>query len=360
MGELFKSKIYQFGYYLNFTLLKISNEYLAEQRKIADSSADEVASAALKSKDRLIYQVLQRSIHEIIHSEDEDPVTQFLQSKEATPEWFDSERIKQGQKVYEKYAAEIMILLGVMALPYCYAGSPGNKALYMSDKMRNNPGKRLMDTAEFLIGVSTPGSFEGEGEGFIHIRKTRLIHANARYYVGKSAWNDEWGSPINQEDMAGTNLAFSYIILNGLRKSGYTLTEKEQADFMYLWKFIGYQLGIDEQLLPDNYQDGFKLANLIKRRNFQYSQEGVELTRELMNYYESNAHKAQSKLVKAQVKYFLGRKISGYIGIETNPISDTLVEVANGFSQLQNYFSSHESSYGAMIRDFQRAKRTQA
>ena len=67
-----------------------------------------------------------------------------------------------------------MTLLGAFALPYCYAGSPGNKALFLSEKMRNSPGKRLADTAEVTIAVSTPGSFEN-GEAYFHINKTRII-----------------------------------------------------------------------------------------------------------------------------------------------------------------------------------------
>ncbi len=66
---------------------------------------------------------------------------------------------------------EMMALLGAMSLPYCYAASPGNKALYLSDKMRNAPGKRLMDTASFVIAVLTPNSFGEHSTATIHINK---------------------------------------------------------------------------------------------------------------------------------------------------------------------------------------------
>src|SRR4051812_40171120 len=151
-----------------------------------------------------LYGALKLSWEEVLVASGSNETIQFLRSEIDEPLWVDHVKILHGQKVFETYALQIMYLLGVMSLPYCYAGSPGNKALYISEKMRHSPGKRLADTADFVIHVCTPGNLNHGAIGHYYIRRTRLIHAIARHHVLKGEWNvKSFGLPINQEDMAG-------------------------------------------------------------------------------------------------------------------------------------------------------------
>ncbi|MDZ7604333.1 MAG: oxygenase MpaB family protein [Cyclobacteriaceae bacterium] len=258
--------------------------------------------------------------------------------------------MQKGQQVFNQYAQEMMALLGAMSLPYCYAASPGNKALFLSDKMRNSPGKRLIDTASFVIGVLTPGTFEAGETGHIHINKVRLIHAISRYYLMQQpTWDMEWGMPINQEDMAGTNLAFSYIILLGMQQSGYILSQREKEDFLFAWKYIGYQLNIDEDLLPATFHEAFQLTRMIKKRNFKKTEEGIILTKELLNYYQSTIPSWQSALIASQIRWYLGDEVAECIGLSNEPIRGRIVEIVSTFKSLQNYFSVQPVSYEKML-----------
>jgi hypothetical protein len=82
----------------------------------------------------------------------------------------------------------------------------------------------------------------------IHVR---VLHAKVRYALlqrkGKRKWDVETnGIPINQEDMAATLLAFSVNVLVGIDLvSGATLSEKEKLDYLALWRYIGWLLGIE-------------------------------------------------------------------------------------------------------------------
>ena len=202
--------------------MRAESRYLDQLRLLGDNVPDQLTVEHLGQDPKEFYSLLHKSSIELKAMANDSPTAAYLVSSRPRPGWYSDERIVKGQQVFAEYASEIMTLLGVLSLPYLYAGSPGNKALFLSDKMRNSPGKRLMDTAEFVIAVCSPGGFSNEGESQYFINRTRLIHAIARYYVLKSRqWDMDWGMPINQEDMAGTNLGFSYILLNGLRKSGF-------------------------------------------------------------------------------------------------------------------------------------------
>jgi ER-bound oxygenase mpaB/B'/Rubber oxygenase, catalytic domain len=332
--------------------MKTDNAFLDKNRLVGDHAADQLVNDLFKkNKQSELYAAFKLSEKEISSVEKGRPVLTFLLDRRKQPTWYDEKRVVRGQQVFQLYATEIMTLLGAMALPYCYAGSPGNKALYLSDKMRQSPGKRLLDTAQFIISVSTPGTLAQDGYGHIHINKTRLIHAIARYYVSKGSWDMAWGLPINQEDMAGTNLAFSVLILLGLQQSGHVLSEKQKEDFIFLWRYIGYQLAIDEELLPATFKEAYHLAQVIKKRNFKKSEEGIALAKELLSYYHSVAPSDKAYFIDAQVRHFLGPEVSGYIGLEPEYIKDKVTSVISSFNGLQNFFAIHTSTYNAMIEN---------
>ena len=138
----------------------------------------------------------------------------------------------------------------------------------------------------------------------------------------------------------------------------FDLNQDQKEDFIYLWKYIGYQLGIDEQLLPSSYQEAFTLTNLIKHRNFKKSAEGEKLTEELLAFYKSVAPPDKSDFIESQVRYFLGSKVAGYLGIKKDPVKDSITKAINSFQELQNYFGTHKNSYGEMIKNHQKARKS--
>jgi hypothetical protein len=249
-----------------------------------------------------------------------------------------------------------MTLLGALSLPYCYAASPGNKAIYLTEKMRKNPGKRLLDTAQFIITVLEEGSFT-TGEGSFEIQKTRLIHAMVRHYIStQNLWDYHWGAPVNQEDMAGTNLAFSYIIVKGLEESDFQLTQKEKEDFLYAWRFIGYQLQIDEALLPASYAEAEELESTIKHRHFKYSEEGNLLINDLLEHYRESFPAVAGYFVDSQIRYFTGPEVASFLGLKAHPVKDSIVRGMNKLRKRLNRLFVNPYSYRIMIRNHYKLK----
>ncbi|MEO8474729.1 MAG: oxygenase MpaB family protein [Chryseolinea sp.] len=337
---------------------KTSGVFLDRQRHVGDPDADNLF-AEMVSKKKLsdFHKTLSLSEKELHLLNTDQPMKAFILGKRAEPEWVDDSRVLRGQEIFDNHAFPIMTLLGLMSLPYCYAASPGNKALFMAEKMRQSPAKRITDTAQFTIDVLKPGNLQSNRYGFVQIRKTRLIHAMARHYISKAEWNQDWGVPINQEDMAGTNLAFSYIILVGLQSFGVMLSMKEKEDFIFTWKYIGYQLGINEKLLPDSFKEAEMLTEVIKRRHFKKTEEGVILTQELVKYLETVVPQRQAYFVKAQIKYFLGREVAGYLGLPDNRIKDKIIEATNSVKEIQNFFTIPKKSLNLLFENYKNESR---
>jgi hypothetical protein len=246
------------------------------------------------------------------------PKHRFIKNAVDLPPWADQKLIKAGSVFFARHAEIIMSLLGLLSLPYCYTGANGSMVLYLSELIRKQTTKRLYDTAVFVWEVMGPDAFGKNGNAYEEILKVRIMHAAVRYYTlqGKQ-WNDDWGTPVNQEDMAGTNLSFSLIVTRGLRMLGYSVSQVDQIAFMHIWAIVGYFTGLDEDLIPENPRKAQQLDTIIKQRQFRTSAHGKELTASLTAHILNvNESKATTNDILGLMRYLLGADIADMLGIE--------------------------------------------
>jgi len=95
--------------------------------------------------------------------------------------------------------------------------------------------------------------------------RVRLIHAQVRRLLLESSeWrSDAWGAPINQCHMAGTNLMFSVGVLDGLTRLGYRFNRLEREALIHLWRYAGYLLGVEHELLVADEFEGHRLLDMM-------------------------------------------------------------------------------------------------
>jgi len=338
--------------------MNTNNDFLDTMRKTGDAEADHLMSWAFQTgAQNDLYQALNTADEQLLSGKGRNTILDFILGRRPNPGWFDAERILSGQKVFTRFALPVMTLLGSLSLPYCYAATPGNKALYYTGKMRDTPGKRLTDTAQFIIAVMKEGSFAHGGAGHIAVNKTRLIHALVRYHLQKNHWNEAWGSPVNQEDMAGTNLAFSYMILLGLSREGYPVQQQQMEDFLFVWRYVGYLLQLNEELLPASLNEAAQLERAIRRRHFHPSQEGRELMTDLLNHYERSFPRLAGYFIEPQIRYFVGDEVANLLGLRHNPLRDQVVRQMNGLKKLINRSFNDPESYAKMLQNHEDLKR---
>lgn len=332
--------------------MQIDKKYLDEIRFKGDPEADLVVEKAFKTgQEKTLYHLLRGA------GAGGSFIADFLNQSPYLPPWYDEARLIRGQRFFKKFALEIMTLLGALSLPYCYAASPGNKALYLTGKMQQNPGRRLHDTARFIIAVLEEGSF-ANGTAELEVNRTRLIHGLVRKHVSaQPQWNMAWGVPVNQEDMAGTNLAFSHIVLNGLERLNFRMNPGEMEDFLHAWRFIGYQLRIEEALLPDSIAAARRLEKTIKERHFKLSEEARLLTRELLQHYRESFPAPAGYLIESQVRYFVGPEVSILLGLRQHPFRDRIIAGINHLQQKINYRFVNPNSYDIMMKNHNEQKK---
>lgn len=200
------------------------------------------------------------------------------------PAWASGQQLRRGSRFFQQHVEEIMGMLGLYALPYCYAAANGVRVLHLSRQLKDAPAKRFFNTAKFVCEVCEEKAFAEDGNGFAAILNIRLMHAAVRVYAQKLITDE---TPVNQEDMLGTMLSFSLIVLRGLRKLGMEVSNEDAEAYLHLWKVIGYLLGVEQANLPGNLREASLLERQIRKREFKRSSEGVELTSALLHYLKS-------------------------------------------------------------------------
>ncbi len=261
----------------------------------------------------------------------------FAVLRQETSQFFDNSW-EHGQQFFAKYAQELLAMLGFLSLPYCYAAADGAQVLHRSQRIRKSPEKRLLETAAFVFDVSEEGAFSDGGKGIISCGKVRLMHAAIRYHILKSGdWSDDYGTPINQEDMAGTNLAFSLISVRGLRKLGYQIEPEEAWHFISMWNNIGRLLGVDPSLLPNNAREAYHQDKAIARRNFRKSEEGVALTRALHEYMQGSFANSSSIDPASITAYLVGGEVAEILDIQEGRSLSLVAKGLSGLNAMQSF-----------------------
>jgi hypothetical protein len=200
-------------------------------------------------------------------------------------------RIERGQGVFELFGPEILLILGSCALPLAYAAGNGARVVYRARRLKDDPIRRLCDTAQMVVNVMQRGQLAPGGVGFRAARKVRLIHALVRHRIQTDRgdpWNSaHWGTPINQEDQAGTLLTFSVAVLHGLRMMGAKISADDADAYVFAWSAIGRQLGVIDSLLPANEAEALALAARIGERQVRPTAEGRDLAKQTMQAVET-------------------------------------------------------------------------
>ncbi|MDW7690633.1 oxygenase MpaB family protein [Flammeovirgaceae bacterium SG7u.111] len=320
--------------------MKYTSEFLQPYRTKGDPLADELISQIYSEVQagatlRGFIASVSRN-NEPLPNEFPSFISDFFENTKELPSWADPVKMKKGAGVFATNAQEIMSLLGYYSLPYCYAAANGAKVLWLSERTKSDTFQRLLETAQFIFDVLDKNAFEPDGFGIRSIQKVRLLHAAIRFHVlQKPDWKSkEWGIPVNQEDMAGTNLAFSLIILRGLRKMGKGVSAEDAEAYLHLWNVIGSMMGIEEELIPKNAKQFFWLEKGITDRNFAPSAEGTGLTKALLNNFGKLPISFPKGYHVSFMRFLMGDDLANLLNIPPSNWTMTLVKQQKNITAL--------------------------
>lgn len=311
---------------------------------IVDDLADEVVKdtyqkLGYKEADRLITIALEQGIKNVDNAP--ESLIKLFAEVDKIPNWLDKKLINHGTDFCNRSADLGLIVLRNYSLMSGYRSTPINKPLIFTGALKKGAAKRLEETTEFWINITGKNALDRHQIGFKSIIKIRLLHSYSRLMIlEKADWDShDWGLPLNLWDMQATNLGFSLIFLDGLRKLNFNPSQEEIDGLFHFWKYVGFLLGIDPKLLADTEQQAITLLYQWSICQLDADEETKTLAIALMDEpllarYPEKAW--QRKLMKeihlSYNNYFLGMDDCHFLGLRKSRFNAAL------FSRISNYF----------------------
>ncbi len=247
-----------------------------------------------------------------------DEIEHWLRETDQLPADTDLARVERAQHFFVEYGLVMTLIMSTASFVESYAAYPGVKVLTFSYRLGHNAYRRVAETAQFLLLVMSPGALGEAGQGIPAIQKVRLMHSAIRYLIGQSGrWdtaND--GVPICQEDMLGTIISVSWLVLDNMQKLDIPLSPQDMDDYLYLWRVVGQMLGCRADLLPTNMDEAYDLAYAIRQRHHRASAEGQAMTRALMELHaDLIPGTAFDGVMPAVTRFLVGDDIADMMGL---------------------------------------------
>ena len=251
-----------------------------------------------------------------------DEAIEFLaRSREMRPD----EEVTAGQEVFQELGPEILLILGCYSLPAAYAATRGARVLSQTGFLTEDTDRRLAETSQMVLDVMSAGGLTPT-DAVRAAEKVRLMHAAIRHLIlGRTdqPWDQpENGLPINQEDFAATLMTFSYLVVDGLRKLGFSVTAGEAADYLEAWKLVGRLMGVLPELIPANFAEAKALTERIEQRQIAPGEVGRSLLTALLRVLDA---KTTPGVPAALMRRMLPRPVADGLGVPRHAVRDDLV-----------------------------------
>ncbi|MEV6352859.1 oxygenase MpaB family protein [Streptomyces hydrogenans] len=216
-----------------------------------------------------------------------DVAREYLETTAVPPAWVDWNEMEKARLFFTDNNVHINTALSFASMPACYV-VPRVARLLSATHGLHYPSKRMAETGQFTTYLMRPDAFEAGGRFVPAAQKVRLLHASIRHHLVRA---DRWdtaaeGVPICQEDMIGGQMFFSLLVLDSLHRLGVHMSTEGAEAYYYAWRVVGAILGVDQTAVPKTLDEARRFLDLYLLRHMGPSEEGVVLTRQLIDLYE--------------------------------------------------------------------------
>jgi len=266
------------------------------------------------------------------------------------------ETVARGERVFAEHGPEILMLLCCYSLPSSYAARKGVMVLHQTAYLAKRPNRRLFETAQMIVDVLSPGGLDAGGRGVRTAQKVRLMHAAIRHLIlanPHATWDSaDLGQPINQEDLLGTLMTFSWVILDGLRRQNIRLTPEDEAAYLDTWLAVGELMGIEPALMPRTVAEAGALTAIIERRQVAPSPAGSEMMAALLAMMTDNVPHEFRTMPSSMIREFLPAGVATFLGVPDHYFARELLNLMERLVHPLEMFADREAQRHGVIRAF--------
>ncbi|MCW1959196.1 MAG: DUF2236 domain-containing protein [Mycobacterium sp.] len=217
----------------------------------------------------------------------EDPIPElvaFFDSVDAKPYWVDQKKIDHAGRVLARVGVVVgFTSLSMLSLMFGYLASRADKTLVATGDLAAMAPRRLAETMNWTTEVTGPRALERFAPGFTSTVRVRLMHAMVRAGMSRRPdWDfEDWDQPVNQSTMAGTLVLFSMGNVIGSQALGTHFSDQDKDAIYHFWRYVGFLLGVDAELLPADEADTWRLLWLQADYEFRPDEDSTRLAQAL-------------------------------------------------------------------------------
>jgi len=249
----------------------------------------------------------------------DDAVGRYLAGTPPVPGWLDPVVLSRAQSWFAQVGTHVFCALYAGSLPTAYACHQGVRVLATTARLETDAKRRLNETAQFVLDVMRPGGLDAGGAGFQAVRRVRLMHAAVRWLIEHDPRVDwdvaELGRPLNQEDLLMTILTFTEVVFEGFDRTGVDYTPSDAHDYLHLWSYVGYLLGVEPRFLPLDRSAAETLMEHVRSVHFGASEAGRDLIVALLDQARGLLSWPLKGLPGTAVRWYVGDATADLIGV---------------------------------------------
>lgn len=217
----------------------------------------------------------------------ENPIPElvaFFDQVDALPYWVDQKKLDHAVRVLARNGIVVgFTSLAMLSLMFGYLASRADKTLVATGDLAAMAPRRVAETLNWTTEVTAKGGLQRFAPGFASTMHVRLMHAMVRAGMSRRPdWDfDDWDTPVNQSTMAGTLLLFSLGNIVGSQALGMRFSGRDKEAVYHLWRYVGFLLGMDAELLPAGETDAWRLMWLQADYEFRPDEDSTRLAQAL-------------------------------------------------------------------------------
>lgn len=299
------------------------DDWLSALRAIGDAPADAYVAAQLANGDAREWLNTAIAALRGVAPPDAAWATEWERRPVDPPPWMDDDLVRRGQDVFDSWSFDLTTALFCASLPHAYASGRGAAVLASASELydRRRVEKRISLTGRMLLDITQPGALAVGAVGYRTLRRVRLLHACVRalLLLGDDA-GVPWptaarGLPINQQDLLGTQLAFTVAAFVGIERLGYRMSHRDKQAYLHLWSIVGHYLGITEAHRCADLAVARRLTRRLEVSLTQASPWGKKLMATLLEDMDNRMPRPLRGFPAALVRRLAGARVADLLAV---------------------------------------------